>query len=604
MFPTPRFALLWLMLWTTALGAQSLVVSPLELNFIAELGQPSPATQTFTIQSTPAGQSFSARVNRNLLVNPAWLLDPFPTNGQTPATLTVTVDTQAFTAPTQGTADIIVTSGGEQQVVKVTLSVTQPSQPPSIATAPSALSFNVQAPGLAGAAQDLIVSNGGGGFLDYTMGVTYPAGQAQNWLQITPMSGQLSFGSRVHQIQVPDTSGLVQGTYSATIRIQSTSATNSPLLIPVTLTVGQASALVATPASLSFFAAEGGTSPEDQTLTIGSSGGVDSTYSITSNQPWLTVTPASGRTTGESTHQIAATAGGMSSGVYLANLTIQGPLGSLQVAVQLVVGTLSAQPPRLDFLGNSGIPIRERRSISLVNTPLGAGVWSVKVTPSNATWLKVSPGQGRVPARLQVEVDTTGLGQDNLEAAIEITPARGSGSEGVQQSGPTITVPVRATILAGPPHLAALPQALLFRSTEGLDGALEQALLVDNTGGPQLLWQSEVTVESGDWLSLSRVSGEAPTQTLVVADTAGLTTGTYHGRIRLFAGDQSVNVPVVLSVASAGASLDTDVSALYWEMVEGGTPPASREVQVLNRGAGTMNWTATIAEVSSSQQWF
>ncbi|MEZ5364688.1 MAG: hypothetical protein R2748_20710 [Bryobacterales bacterium] len=40
-------------------------------------------------------------------------------------------------------------------------------------------------------------------------------------------------------------------------------------------------------------------------------------------------------------------------------------------------------------------------------------------------------------------------------------------------------------------------------------------------------------------------------------------------------------------------------------MVEGGTPLASREVQVLNRGAGTMNWTATIAEVSShSQQWF
>ncbi|MCB1020118.1 MAG: hypothetical protein KDC27_09320, partial [Acidobacteria bacterium] len=36
----------------------------------------------------------------------------------------------------------------------------------------------------------------------------------------------------------------------------------------------------------------------------------------------------------------------------------------------------------------------------------------------------------------------------------------------------------------------------------------------------------------------------------------------------------------------------------------GGTPPASRAVQVLNRGAGTMNWTATIAEVSSAQQWF
>ncbi|MEZ5364689.1 MAG: hypothetical protein R2748_20715 [Bryobacterales bacterium] len=85
---------------------------------------------------------------------------------------------------------------------------------------------------------------------------------------------------------------------------------------------------------------------------------------------------------------------------------------------------------------------------------------------------------------------------------------------GVQQSAQTISVPVRATILANPPNLAVAPQALLFRSTEGLD-VLQQALLVDNTGGPQLMWQSEISVESGDWLSLSRVSGEAPTRTIV-----------------------------------------------------------------------------------------
>ncbi|MEZ5394904.1 MAG: hypothetical protein R2724_19045 [Bryobacterales bacterium] len=610
MSPTPRFALLALMLWTTALGAQSLVVSPLQLDFTAELGQPSPATQTLNIQSTPAGQSFSAFVNRNQLVNPAWLLDPFPTNGQTPATLTVTVDTSGFTAPTTGTADIIVSSGGEQKVVKVTITVTQPSQGPLIEAAPTALSFNVQAPGLAAAPQNLIVSNGGGGFLDYLVGPTYPAGEAQNWLQISPTSGQVSFGSRVHQIQVPDTSSLAEGTYTASILIQSAGTINSPLTIPVTLTVGAAPALTATPASLSFFASDGGASPDIQTVTIANSGGQDLQYAITGDQPWLAVNPESGNTAGgQTTHQVAVTTSGMTQGVYLGNLQVTGSslAAPFLIPVRLTIGppsTLFVLPQRLDFLGNSGIPIRERRSISVVNTPLGAGPWSARVTPSNATWLKVSPAQGRVPARLQVEVDTSGLGQSNLEAAIEITPASGSSGSGVQQSAQTITVPVRATILANPPNLAAAPQALLFRSTEGRDGVLQQALLVDNTGGPQLLWQSEITVESGDWLSLSRVSGEAPTRTIVSADTTGLTTGTYHGRIRLFAGNQSINVPVVLSVASTGASLDTDVSALYWEMVEGGTPPASREVQVLNRGAGTMNWTATIAEVSSSQQWF
>ncbi|MEZ5364690.1 MAG: hypothetical protein R2748_20720 [Bryobacterales bacterium] len=64
------------------------------------------------------------------------------------------------------------------------------------------------------------MSNGGGGFLDYLVGPTYPAGEAQNWLQISPTSGQVSFGSRVHQIQVPDTSSLAEGTYTASILIQ------------------------------------------------------------------------------------------------------------------------------------------------------------------------------------------------------------------------------------------------------------------------------------------------------------------------------------------------------------------------------------------------
>ena len=594
------------MLWTAALGAQSLVVSPMELEFRAELGQPAPATQTINVQTTPAGQNFSARVNRSILVNPAWLLDPFPTNGQTPATLTVTVDTSGFDRPQTGTADIIVTSGGEQKVVKVTIIIEQASQAPSISAAPTSLSFSVQSPGLATDPQSLIITNGGGGFLNYQIGVTYPAGQPQGWLQVAPGSGQVTFGSNVHEVRIVNTGSLPQANYTAFLNITG-SASNSPVTIPVTLSVGAAPALLANPSSLSFFTSQGGAFPSIQTVTVRNSGGSNVQYSIAGDQDWLFVRPATGNTaSGPVVHEVVPDHRGLTQGVYLGNLRITGPAlaNPFLIPVRLTIGqpsTFFVLPSRLDFLGNSGIPIRERRSISLVNTPLGPGPWQASVVPNTATWLKVTPSAGQVPARIQVEVDTAGLGASTLEAEIEI---RSGSSQGVAQSASVVRVPVRATILANAPQLDAAPKALLFRTTEGRESLLQQALLVDNLGGPQLLWQSDVDVEDGDWLSISPTAGEAPARTRVSVSTSGLSPGVYHGRVRLVAGSQSVTVPVVLAVGAAGSQLETDVSSLSWEMTEGGTPPASETVEVVNRGAGTMNWTAQAVEFSGNQQWF
>ena len=602
------------MLWTAALGAQSLVVTPLELEFEAEVGQPSPPSQTFQIQSTPAGQSFSARVNRSTLVNPSWLFDPLPTNGQTPATLTVAVDTTGFTGPGVLVGEIIVNAGGQQAIVKVTMTVTGATQGPRIEAAPNRLTFNIQSAGGSAEPQNLIVSNAGGGFLNYQLGISYTAGGAQGWLSLTPpTSGRVGAGSNQHQVNLVNTGALQQGTHTAQIRITG-SASNSPLSIPVTLTVGAAPALSATPSSLSFFTSEG--VPVDaQNLTIRNTSTTHVAYTIADDQPWLAVQPSAGNTaSGAVTHQVTVDVTGLAQGIYLGNLQLTGAgLGApFVIPVQLTVGapsTLFVLPSRIDFVGNSGIPIRERRSISVVNTPLGPGRWNARVVPATATWLKLSPAEGSVPGRIQVEVDATAIGAATVNAEIEIRPGGGSAplsgeDAGPQQTGAAVCVPVSATILSSQPALDAAPKMLLFRATAGQDAVLQQALLVENTGGPQLLWQSETTVESGDWLSISPSSGEAPARARVAADTSGLSAGVYHGKVRLEAGQQSATVAVALVVEAAGASLDTDVSSLYWEMTEDGTPPASRDVEVLNRGAGTMNWTAAAVDFSGSQQWF
>ncbi|MEZ5364691.1 MAG: hypothetical protein R2748_20725 [Bryobacterales bacterium] len=67
----------------------------------------------------------------------------FPDQRQTPATLTVTVDASgAHQTVRRGRRTSSCSAGGEQQVVKVRLTVTQPMEGPRIEAAPSALSFN------------------------------------------------------------------------------------------------------------------------------------------------------------------------------------------------------------------------------------------------------------------------------------------------------------------------------------------------------------------------------------------------------------------------------------------------------------------------------
>ena len=610
--PSSRLAAAGLFLWTTTLGAQLLTVTPSELDFQGELGQPSPPSQTFDIQTTEPGLPFSAQVKVGL-ISADWL-SLLPTNGQTPATVTVSVDSSRFQTAGSRTADIEVNAAGETRVVQVTIEVSQSSSAPSIEAAPSSLAFSVPSPGLATPAQQLIVSNSGGGFLNYDVGVNYPASGPQGWLQVTPDSGQVSFDSVLHQVNVVDTINLEQGNYTAQIVITG-GAANSPFSIPVTLAVGATPALTATPSSFSFFASEGGGLPAIQNVEIRNSGGTDVQYSIAGDQPWLFVRPSSGDTAvGPQVHEILPETQELAQGVYLGNLQVTSPAlaAPFLIPVRVTIGppsTLFVLPSRLDFLGATSVPIRERRSISVVNTPLGPGNWNARVIPETATWLKVSPTSGQVPGRLQIEVDTTGLAASTLDAQIEIT-AGGAGGfalreevDTARQTVSTVTVPVTATILASQPALGAAPRALRFHSA-GQSEAMQQMLLVDNLGGPQLLWQSELTVESGDWLSISPTAGEAPTQTRVSANPSGLSPGVYHGRVRLVAGAQAVAVPVTLVVSTAGSLLDTDVSSLYWEMTEGGPPPAAQDVEILNRGSGTMTWTAQAVEFSSTQQWF
>ena len=124
-------------------------------------------------------------------------------------------------------------------------------------------------------------------------------------------------------------------------------ALGSPKQIDVTLTVQPPPAgptLQVSPASLSFSATAGGSSPAAQPLAVSNSGGGTLTWTAATDQPWLQAAPASG--TGAGTVNVSASIAGLAAGTYTGNVTVAatGAQGSPRtVPVTLTIAT--APPP-------------------------------------------------------------------------------------------------------------------------------------------------------------------------------------------------------------------------------------------------------------------
>ncbi len=117
-----------------------------------------------------------------------------------------------------------------------------------------------------------------------------------NWLSVAPAAG-VSPGSIV--ISGNSNGQLSKGNYTGTVTIQIPGAANSPVSIPVTLTVGTVGTLIPTPSSLSFYGSVGGLNPPAQTVQITSSDVANLTIAIsntTCGGNWFSVAPLTGST--------------------------------------------------------------------------------------------------------------------------------------------------------------------------------------------------------------------------------------------------------------------------------------------------------------------
>lgn len=239
-------------------------------------------------------------------------------------TITLRPNSTALGATTYDATVEVASAGATGSPKSITVSWQVTANPdPVIAASPATLGFTAQIGAGDPASQSVTVSNGGGGSLG-----TVEVSDDADWLSASISGATVTVAAALGTLTV--------GHYTGHVTITSAGAVNSPLSYVVTFDVVQPTIHV-TPASLSF-AANVGTSPAAQTLTVTNSGtGTLATPSVSDGSGWLTAT-VSGAAPSYTVSVVVDTTG-LAAGSYDATvaLTSAGASNSPTVAVTLTL---------------------------------------------------------------------------------------------------------------------------------------------------------------------------------------------------------------------------------------------------------------------------
>ena len=357
-------------------------------------------SQTFQVWN-----SSDQTLNYTITKNQSWL-SVGPTTGSSTGpgnqqTHTVTYSTSAL-AQGDYYATITITANAPgasntPQTIAVHLSVL--SAPPAISA--SAASFTPTAlKGQNAASQSLDIWNSGQGTLTYTVFASTADGPP-GWVAVAAGSGSSTDSAhKVTHSVVFTTAAMAGGTYHASIVIASTYATNAPLSIPVTLTIGAPGAIGTDTALLSPSAVLGAT-PADQQINVWNTGTGTMAYTITADQTWLTVNPASGSSTGVSdSHPHTVSYGAyLGAGSHTATITITGAgIGNAPLAIPVTLDMTA--PPAIQItspLAGAAVPASMVTVTGVVGTPGSFQAIWVNGVAATSTGAGFSTWQAPIP---------------------------------------------------------------------------------------------------------------------------------------------------------------------------------------------------------------
>lgn len=450
---------------------------------------------------------------------------------------------------------------------------------PVLAVSSAALEFDAAQGGAAPASQAITVSNTGAGTFTWT------ASDDRPWISLSQASGSPGQGFNVSL----DITGLAAGRHEGTITVSAAGAGSSPQIIAVGLDITAGAILSATPETLTFSASPSGALPASQQVAISNTGSGSMSWSVSDDQSWMSVAPASGVNAGNVSVSITSTA--LAVGTYQGSVTItaagaQNSPRTVAVTYQVTstpAPVLDVAPASLAFSGAVGSsPASQQLNVS--NT--GGGTLNFTAA-SNRSWLAVLPGAGTAPAPLTVSVNTAGLSGGIHSGSITVTSSGATGSPRV--------IPVTLT-LSNTPSLLASPASLSFATEAGSNPA-SKTFSIANDGSGSLTYTIS---EDGAWLSLSPSTGATLTAGAsrlhqAQVNAGGLAPGFHQATITVTAAAAN-DSPQVISVSlEVGERPPLVVAPLLLSFAATpSTPsPAAQPVAITTSGATSAAWSAS-----------
>ena len=509
-------------------------------------------------------------------------------SGTTPTSLTVTANLAAIGTLQSCSGSILLTAQETGGMLNIPVTF-QASTLPLISVNPTFTTFSYSVGGALPPSQTFTVSNSGSAPISYGLSTTVP------WLALpaTPPSGFTTSTFTV-SLNAAALAMMNPGTYQGTITITALGAGNSPLNIPVTLTISNNPLVTLTPSFVTFNYQTGQGIPNPIAVNVASTmSSVPFTVSAptTTGTQFISFSPASGTATTAATPLLLTLLPGavinLPVGSYQNQLTITAGGVSQTLTINLNVSStplVNVNPQQLMFSYTAGgvAPPQQTLTVSSTNGS------NLPVTfSSNQSYLLVAGGTTTTPSTANVAV-VSGLPVGVYNAQITVT----SGSQ-------SQIVPVVITVNTGI-SLTVAPTSLSF--SQGANGAApaSQTVTVGSTGGAALAYSvTATTVTGGNWLTVNGSTavfqGNAPGMFTVTANGATLAPGTYTGSVVITsvgASNPSVTIPVTLTVAAQ--TLAAAPTTLTFNAAVQGAAPASQSINVTSTsGASAFTATAT-----------
>lgn len=501
-----------------------------------------------------------------------------------------------------GAGTSTITASTESQSASTVVTVLQP---PAIGLDATSVLFSARAGGANPAARTVAVVNAGQGTLAGVQvgGVTYGAGQPGQWLSTT-----LSSNSAPATLTLTaSVTGLIPGTYSATVRLIGTGAAPRDISVSFAVTAPPTIELSAT--SAQFTGVAGGANPANVVIDVTSGSpapatdlGVSISY-VQSASGWLsagltnTSTPAS--------LELIVSIAALAPGTYSANVTLASA-DAVNAPRTVLVSLVVAEPPAigvsassLAFASTVGGANAQAQTVQLTNTGGGTlGDIAVSVEyASGSGWLNASLNQTTAPATLTVQPVTGTLVAGTYSATLRVSAPLASNTPRA--------IDVTFTVTAGA-IITVAPTTLAITGSLSTPPAVRQ-VVVTNTGGGTLSGLSfEIEYHTGSgWLGTTLNTASAPATISVQALPAGLTAGTYTATLRVrsaSANNSPVSIPISYTIAAQPEILLSATSRTF-SMVVGEANPVTQNVIVNNGGGGTLSGLSTSVTYGSGSGW-